>query len=129
MASAPAFVGTPRIAVANVATANTATDGTGTITTLITGVAAGTRVLEIDVKCAATSAAAQVNIFLSSDTGSTWKIIDSITVTAVTQTTTVAGFESTVYYENLVLPSTSHSIGVTTTVSQSTNVIALGGDL
>lgn len=129
MASSPAFVGTGRIGAVNVATANTATDGTGTITSLITGVAAGTRVLEIDVKCAATSAAAVVNIFLSSDGGSTWKIIDSIAVSAVTQSTTVAGFEGYAVYTNLILPSTSHVLGCTTTISQSTNVIALGGDL
>jgi hypothetical protein len=129
VASSPAFVGTGRVGVVNVATANTAIDGTGTITEVLAGVAAGTRVLEIGVKCAATSAAALVNIFLSTDSGSTWRLIDAITVTAVTVSTTVASFESSTTYQNLVLPSTAHRIGVTTTISQSTNVYALGGDL
>ena len=129
MASSPAFIATGRVAAVNVATANTATDGTGTIASLIAGVAAGTRVNEIDVKCAATSAAAQINLFISSDTGSTWKIFDSVTVTAVTQSATVAGFRGSASYTNLILPSAAHIIGVTTTISQSTNVVALGGDL
>lgn len=129
MASSPSFVATGRIAVVNVASAVTATDGTGSITTLMAGAAGGTRVLEIDVKCAATSAAAVVNIFYSSDSGSTWKIIDSIAVTAITQSATVAGFEGVAYYDNLILPSSSHVLGCTTTIAQSTNVIALGGDL
>jgi len=129
VASTPAFIGTPRVGIVNVATANTATDGTGTITEVLAGVSAGTRVLEIGVKCAATSAAAVVNIFLSTDSASTWRLIDSIPVTAVTVSTTVPGFEGSATYQNLILPGTAFRIGVTTTISQSTNVYALGGDL
>lgn len=129
MATNPAFIATPRIGAVNVAAANTATDGTGTITTLIAGAAGGTRVTEIDVKCAATSAAAVVNLFLSTDGGTTWKVFDSISVRAVTQSATVAGFEGVATYVNLLLASSSHVIGCTTTIAQSTNVIAWGGDL
>ena len=129
MATAPAFIGTGRTTTVNVAAANTATDGTGTITTLITGAATGTRVLEINVKCAATSAAALVNLFISTDSGTTWRLFDAVTVTAITQSNTVASFRSTLLYESLILADATHSIGVTTTIAQSTNVIALGGDL
>lgn len=128
MASSPSFVATGRVEAVNLSAANTATDGTGTITTLIQGAATGTRVLEITVKNAATSAAAVVNLFVSSDGGTTWRIFDSVVVTAVTQSTIVAGYKLTTLYTNLILPSTSHRIGCTTTIAQSTNVIALGGD-
>lgn len=128
MATSPQFIGTPRLTTATSSAANTATDGTGTIVSVITGAASGTRVLEVIVKCAATSAAAQVNLFLSSDGGTTWRIFDSVTVTAVTQSATVGGFEASAVYANLILPSTSHVLGFTTTVAQATNVIALGGD-
>lgn len=129
MATSPSFIAAPRIGHANTASANTATDGTGTITTVITCAATGTRVLEVIVKCAATSAAAVVNLFLSTDGGTTWRIFDSITVTAITQSTTVAGFEASAVYANLVLPDTNARLGFTTTIAQSTNVIAFGGDL
>ena len=129
MATNPAFISTARVATVNVATANTAIDGTGTITSLITGVAAGTRVLEIDVQCAATSAAANVNIFLSTDSGTTWRLFDQIAVTAATASNTVKANRNVTSYTNLVLPSTSAVLGVTTSIAQSTNVIALGGDL
>ena len=129
MATAPQFISTPRIATANTATANTAIDGTGTITSVIQGVATGTRVLEIVVKLAATSAAAQVNLFLSTDSGTTWVCFDSVTVAAATVSTTVASNRTSRTYANLLLASSAYRVGFTTTIAQSTNVIALGGDL
>lgn len=129
MATTPAFIATARVAAVSLSSANTATDGTGTITTLIAGASTGTRILEIDVKQSATSAAAIVNIFLSTDGGTTWKVFDSITVSAVSQSNTVAGSRAFTSYANLILPSSQYVLGVTTTIAQATNVIALGGDL
>lgn len=129
MAANPSFIGTPRYEHVNVATANTAIDGTGTITTLITGASTGTRVLEINTQCAATSAAALVNLFITTNGGTTWRLFDQITITAATVGNTVKANRNLATYANLVLPNTSTSIGVTTTISQSTNVIAMGGDL
>lgn len=129
MASTPEFVKTPRINTVNVSSANTAIDGSGTITELIAGATGGTRVLEIVVKGAATSAAANVNIFLTTDGGSTYRLFDTISVTAVTTGNTTPAFRGRTAYTNLVLASSSHRVGITTTIAQSTNVIALGGDL
>lgn len=129
MASTPAFIKTPRIATVNVATANTNIDGTGTITELIAGATGGTRVLEITAKGAATTAAANINIFLTTNSGTTYRLFDTIAVTAVTTGNTTPTFRGRTTYTNLVLASSSDRIGITTTISQSTNVIALGGDL
>lgn len=129
MASNPQFVNTARISTVNVAAANTAIDGTGTITELIAGATGGTRVLEIVVKGAATTAAANLNIFLSTDSGTTYRLFDTISVTAVTTGNTTATFRGRTTYTNLVLASSSHRVGVTSTIAQSTNVIALAGDL
>lgn len=129
MASTPEFIKTPRIAMANTASANTAIDGTGTVTEVIQGATGGTRVLELVVKLAATSAAAQVNLFLTTDSGTTWRHFDSVTVSAATVSTTVASNRTSRAYANLVLASSAHRVGFTTTIAQSTNVIALGGDL
>jgi len=129
MAQAPAFISTPRLTSASISAANTAIDGTGTITSLMTGVAAGTRVLEVDVQCSATSAAALVNLFISLDSGTTWRLFDQIAVTAATSSTTVKANRNTATYTNLILPSASAQLGVTTTIAQATQVHALGGDL
>lgn len=129
MASTPQFINTARIAMANTATANTAIDGTGTITEVIQGVTGGTRVLELVVKLAATSSAGLVNLFLTTDSGTTWRHFDSIAVSAATVSTTVASNRTSRTYTNLLLASSSHRVGFTTTIAQSTNVIALGGDL
>ena len=129
MAANPAFISTPRMAQVNLAAAVTVIDGTGAITSLITGAAAGTRILEIGVKCAATSAAANVNLFLSVNGGTTWRLFDTIAVTAITSSNTVATFRLANTYANLILPDTSAVIGCACTIAQTTNVYALGGDL
>lgn len=128
MALNPAFIATPRIGVASVSTANTAIDGTGTITTLIIGAATGTRVLEIDTQCAATSAAALVNIFLSLDGGTTWNLFDQVTITAATSSNTVKANRNLATYANLILPDANARLGCTTTISQQTRVFAMAGD-
>ena len=127
MAANPAFISTPRIGVASVSTANTAIDGTGTITDLLIGVAAGTRVFEINAQCSATSAAALINLFLFD--GTNWHLFDQISVTAATVSTTVKGNRNFSVYNNLVLPSASWKVGCTTTIAQATRVFALGADL
>lgn len=129
MATSPAFVSTPRLTSASLSAANTAIDGSGTITSLISGVAAGTRVLEIDTQCSATSAAALVNLFISADSGTTWVLFDQIAITAATSSTTVKANRNSATYQNLILPGTAYSIGCTTTIAQATKVHALAGDL
>jgi hypothetical protein len=127
MATSPAFISTPRLGVASVSSANTAIDGSGTITDLLTGVAAGTRVLEVNAQCSATSAAALINLFLYD--GTNWHLFDQIAITAATVSTTVKGNRSFSTYTNLVLPSASWKVGCTTTIAQATRVFALGADL
>jgi hypothetical protein len=129
MATSPQFISTSVIAQVNISAANTALDGTGTITELVAGVAGGRRILEVVAKAAATSANSQIGLFLSIDSGTTWRLFDQINLTAATVSTTVASARVSRTYSNLVLNGTAHRVGVTTTVAQSVNVIALGGDL
>jgi hypothetical protein len=129
MAQAPSFISTPRLAVTSASAANTAIDGTGSINSLISGVDAGTRILEIDVQMRATSSAALVNIFITTDNATTWRLFDQITITAATSSNTVKANRNLATYTNLILPSASAQLGWTTTIGQWTNVIALGGDL
>ena len=130
MAASPAFISTPRIGRCSLSTANTATDGTGTITDLITGVAAGTRVLSINVQGTATVVAALVNIFLYD--GTNYDLFDQFTITATTGSTTVKGYRLVTAYTDLVLPTASWKLGATISVAPSSGTVrvaAFGGDL
>jgi hypothetical protein len=130
MAASPAFISTPRIGRLSLSTANTATDGTGTINDLIVGVAAGTRVLSINVQGTATTVAALVNLFLYD--GTQWDLFDQVTISATTGSNTVKGYRLVTAYTDLVLPSTSHKLGATISVAPSSGtvrVLAFGGDL
>jgi hypothetical protein len=129
MAANPTFTSTPRVGLANVAAANTNRDGTGTITALITGAAAGTKVFEIAAQATVTTTAGMVRIFLSTDSGSTWRLFDELAIAAATVSASVKGTRITSTYTDLVLASASHQLGCTTHNAESINVVALGGDL
>ena len=127
MADSPVFAVTPRIGSVSIATADSSYTAPTNVGTLITGVTAGTRITEIVIKSAATSAAAVVRIFLYD--GTTYWLFDEVLIAAATGSSTVAQFRTRVTYDNLVLPSSSWSVRVTTSVSQATHVTALGADL
>lgn len=127
MALEPAFAVTPRIGAVSIATAETSLTAPTAFGTVVTGVAAGTRIAELVVKCAATSAAAIVRVFLYD--GTTYYLFDEVVVAAATSSSTGATTRVSTSYANLVLPSASWSVRVTTSIAQTTHVIALGADL
>lgn len=127
MATSPAFATTPRIGAVSIATADSSYTAPTNVGTVLTGVAAGTRIAEVVVKCAATSAAAIVRLFLYD--GTTYWLFDEVTVAAATGSSTVQQTRVSVVYSNLILPSASWSLRATTSVSQATHVTALGADL
>jgi len=127
MATSPAFAVTPRIGAVSVATADSSYTSPTNVGTLITGASTGTRIAELVVKSAATSAAAVVRIFLYD--GSTYWLYDEVVVSAATGSSTVAQNRVSTTYNNLILPSASWSIRVTTSIAQTTHVTAFGADL
>lgn len=130
MATSPAFISTPRIGRCSLSTANTATDGTGTITDLIVGVAAGTRILSINLQATGTTVASLANLFLWD--GTQWDLYDQYTISATTGSNTAKAYRLPTAYTDLVLPSASWKLGVTITVTPTTGTIrfaAFGGDL
>lgn len=127
MATSPVFAVTPRIGNVSIATAEASYTAPTNVGTLITGAATGTRVAEIVVKMAATSAASIVRIFLYD--GTTYWHFDEMTVAAATGSATVQQTRVSTTYNNLILPSSSWSVRVTTSVAQATHVTALGADL
>ena len=129
MATSPSFAVTPRIGAVSIATAEASYTAPTNVGVLITGAATGTRVAELVVKLAATSAAAIVRVFLYDASTTTYWHFDEITVAAATGSATVQQTRVSTTYNNLILPSASWSIRVTTSVAQTTHVTAFGADL
>jgi hypothetical protein len=127
MAASPVFAVTPRIGSVSIATAEASYTAPTNVGTLITGVSTGTRISEIIVKCATTSTAGLIRIFLYD--GSNYWFFDEVTVAAATGSATVQQTRVSTTYNNLILPSNTWSIRVTTSVSQTVHVTALGADL
>ena len=127
MAANPVFAVTPRITSVTVSTAEASLTAPTNFGTVITGAASGTRIAEIVVKCAATSTAALVRIFLHD--GTNYYLFDEIAIAAATSSASVATTRVSTSYNNLVLPSSSWTVRATTTVAQATAVTALGADL
>lgn len=130
-ATAPKFASAPNMGSGLVpATLDTSLTAPTNTTTIVTGVAAGTKFEEIIVQAVGTTVAAVVNIFL--DDGSTKHLYDQVLVTAVTSSNTAVGFRALRQYTNLIIPSASWSIKVTNTVAGNQSLLkvtATAGDL
>lgn len=134
----PVFEGAPILGFAALTAANTARDGTGTITTLVTGAADGTRVDAITFTSAQATAAANSamvgRVFLSIDGGTTWRLFDEVAIAATTASNTAVGARNRLTYSlGIKLRDANYRIGVTISVRAGAqddhHVIAEGGDL
>ena len=129
MAASPTFTSTPRLVQGQVTAANTARDGTGTLVTLLTGAAAGTKVFEIAVQATVTTTAGMVRIFISSDGGTNKRLFDEVAIAAATVSGSVKGTRLSTTYANLVLPDTNSILYASTHNAEATNVFVMAGDL
>lgn len=111
-----------------IGTANAGRDGSGTVGTVLTAGANGTRICRIQIKATVTTTAGMVRLYIY--TGSVYYLWREVAVTAVTPSATVAAFESTVELlgeRALVLP-TGYSLRASTENGENFNVVADGGD-
>lgn len=130
MATTPAFASSPRsIEPQVVSTANTNRDGTGTIVTLTAGAASGTRVSSVVVQATVTTTAGMVRLYVSTDTGSTWRLFDEIPVTAITVSASAPGFRGRRTYDDLILLGSTDLLGASTHNAEAFHVTALSADL
>jgi hypothetical protein len=127
MATQPAFATVPRIGLAQVSAANTNRDGTGTLVTVITGVAAGTRIAEVVVEATVTTTAGKVRLYLFDGTNT--RLFDEVVIAAATPSASVRTTRVSTVYTNLILPSASWQLRASTHNAEAINVIALGADL
>ncbi len=129
MSSSPTFTSTPRTVAINVASGNTGRDGSGTPTALITGAAAGTKVLEIVAQATVTTTAGMVRIFITTDNGSNIRLFDEFPIAVATVSASVAGIRVSKTYSNLLLADANAKLYATTHNSESINVVAFAADL
>ena len=124
----PIFTLTPKVGSVDISTANANRDGTGTIGTVLTAGAEGTRIHRIQIKALVTTTAGMIRLFIY--TGAAYFLWREILVTAITASATVAAFETTVELlgeRALVLP-TGYSLRASTENAEAFTVVAEGGD-
>lgn len=121
MATTAQYASTVRTAIAQISTANTNRNGTGTIATVITGAATGTRVDDITITATGTTTAGVVRLFIND--GTTSYLWQEILVTAITPSTTQQVFSFTLLNQALLLASASWSLRASTNNAETFNVI------
>lgn len=130
MANTPTYAANPRsIDRAAVSAANTNRDGSGTIVSIATGSAAGFKVQEVVAQATVTTTAGMIRLFISTDSGSTWKLFDEMPVGAVTVAASTPAYRFSKNYQNLVLTGTTNRLGASTHNAEAFEVYALGADL
>lgn len=131
MSTAAQYASTPKTAIASISTANTARNGTGTIATVYTAGASGSRIERVVVVAQSTTTAGMVRLFIHD--GTTAWLYDEIPVSAATPSGTVPAFSASLQaFTNpdimpLTLP-TGYSLRAATNNAETFNVIAVGGD-
>lgn len=96
------FADTPGKAVAQVSVANTNRDGTGTVATILAGVALGRYIRKITVKAVATSTAGMVRLYFYDGTNT--RLIREVAVSAITASASVKTFEEEILFSDLDAP-------------------------
>lgn len=120
MATAAQYAATPRAALAVVSAANTARDGTGTLVTVFTAGASGSRIDDIRINAANTVTAGVVRLFIHD--GTNGRLFQEVMVTATTPSTTVQTFGTSLLNLGIVLP-TGYSLRASTHNAETFHVL------
>ncbi len=132
----PVFTLTPNQLPAICNVANTASDGSGTITTLVTAGANGTRVDQVVFRNGQASQAASSamlgKIFVSDASGANFRLVGEVLIPATTRSTTVLGATATFTFTPAFQLKSGQLMGVAISVyagvQDLTSVVAYGGD-
>ena len=131
MADKAQYAATPKIGIGQISTANTNRDGTGTIATIFTAGANGSRIDAVDLKAVGTTTAGMIRLFIHD--GVDARLLSEVPVTAITPSGTLPSWESQLNTNTmtqvlpLLLPA-GYSLHAATNNAETFNVIALGGD-
>ena len=112
----PIFTLAGNFTPARIAAANTASDGSGTLVTLVTAGANGTRVDGVRFRNAQVSAAASTamvhRIFLSNTSGTNFRLIGEIATPAATRSASVIGATSIFTFDQPIIMQSGQIISV-----------------
>jgi hypothetical protein len=124
--TSPIFPLTPNIGQAQISTANAGRDGTGTIGTVFTPGANGSRIERAFFQAAVTTTAGMVRIFLHD--GTNFRLISEIPVSAVVVGATSGGYHADIPILAGLVLQPNWTIRASTEKAEAINVIILGGD-
>jgi hypothetical protein len=103
----PIFILSANIAIATIAAANTASDGSGTLITLVTAGADGTRVDSVRFRNSQLALAASSNmvhrIFLTNDSGGSPTLIGEVATAAATRSASAVGASSIFTFDQPII--------------------------
>jgi len=131
MSTSAQYASTPKCGIGQISTANTNRDGTGTIGTIFTAGASGSRIDAINIKATGTTTAGMIRLFIHD--GVDARLLTEVPVMALTPSGTLPSWEAQLNTNTmtqvlpLVLP-TGYSLRAATNNAETFNVIALGGD-
>lgn len=130
MSDKQAYASVPRaLDVASISAANTNRNGTGTIVQLCAGSANGFRVSSITAKAIVTTTAGAVRIFVSINSGTTWRLLTEIPVDANTASASNPAWEDRIEFDDLILKGTTVWLGASTEKAEAFEMTVNGGDL
>ena len=125
MATTPAFAATPRIGVGQVTTADTSRTAPTNVATIFTAGSSGSRIDSVVMEATGTTTAGVLRLWIYD--GTNYRLFNETLVTAITPSTTVAVFTSSLSFNTLLLPN-GYSLRATTNNSETFNIFAFGGD-
>lgn len=120
MSTAAQYASTVTGVAVQVTTANTNRDGTGTIVTVLTAAASGTRIDDIYMVATGTTTAGVIRLFVHDGTNA--RLLSETLVTAVTPSTTVQVWSNTLLSQAIVLK-TGYSLRASTNNTETFNII------
>ena len=120
MSTAAQYASTVTTAAVQVTTANTNRDGTGTIVTVLTAGASGTRIDDIYMVGTGTTTAGVIRLFVHDGTNA--RLLSETLVTAITPSTTVHVWSNTLLSQGIVLK-TGYSLRASTQIGETFNII------
>jgi len=131
MSTSANYAATPNLGIAAISTANTNRDGTGTIGTVLTAGASGSRIDAVMLKATGTTTAGMIRLFVHN--GTTAYLLNEIPVLANTPSSTAPAWEvqmnaSTMSQLFPIILPTGFSLRASTNNAETFNVLAVGGD-
>lgn len=123
MSTSPQYVGTPKNGTAQVTAANTNRDGTGTVVTVYTAGASGSRIDSLLIKAAATTTAGMVRLYISD--GAAKRLIKEVPVVAVTPSASTPTWEAEVLWPAGLVLQATWSLHASTHNAETFNLIPL----